>query len=208
MLSKKLSLVSNRTLSRYNYLTKTIPVRKQMSFLEIGGATGESYIIINKHKKPSVYTIIEPSSTFNFSAKNIVFINDLFENVENKNIFAPDIIIMFHVLEHIFNLDEFMNKIKLLQSSYFYFEIPNCKNEQVRNDSLTNHPHYHHFTADSIEKLLLKFGLKKFTLDEIEPISYHPYKKVSKAYRYFNRLIRKNEKITENGLYIRGIFKF
>lgn len=208
MLIKKLSLVSNRTLARFKYMVQSINVGKNSSYLEIGGAVGEMYTIINKKRRPKEYTIVEPSSAFNFSEKNVTFINDLFENVEITKLSNPHIIIMFHVLEHIFDLSKFFDKLKKLRPAYFYFEIPNCTNEQVQEDSLYNHPHYHHFSPKSIEIILKKHGLKKISQNIIEPVSYHPYKRRNLFFRYSMRLLNINEKIIENGIYIRGIYSF
>ena len=114
---------------------------------------------------------------------------------------------MFHVLEHIFDLDEFFKKIKDINPQYFYFEIPNIDNKKVLDDSLKNHPHYHHFSIKSIEQLLEDQGFTKITLDGINPKSYHPYNKIGFFKRYLQRITGENETVNNKGLYIRGIYQ-
>ena len=201
----KLGLVGNRCVSRYLYINKYIQLPSKMKYLEIGGGSGENFIIYNTKTKPDLYTIIEPNSTFNIQHKKLRYFNDLFENINSEKLIGSDIVIMFHVLEHIYDLDDFFKKIKDINPKFFYFEIPNINNKKVLEDSLKNNPHYHHFSIKSIDYILKKQGFTKIAIDGINPKSYHPYKKVGFFKRYTRRITGKNESFNKTGLYIRGI---
>lgn len=210
-LQKVISLLNfsgNRTKAHFKYLNSNIRLNKGENFIEIGGGTGEKYVVFNKHKQPKLYTIIEPDSSFNFKKSNLLHINALFNDVPIEKLNERNIVIMFHVLEHIYDLSAFFEKLKKLEPKYFYFEVPNCRHQIVKEDSLKNHPHFHHFSKQSMDLLLKKNGLHKICLDEIEPVSYHPYKQLSFFFKYFHRLIGKNERKKGNGIYIRGVYQY
>jgi hypothetical protein len=205
---RKLNLTGNRAIANYAYFNKNFKISIGEEFIEIGGGTGDKFIIFNKKKKPKQYVIIEPDVRFNINKPNVAYMNNLFNEVNSENLNPNSIVIMFHVLEHVFDLNSFFEKLKSIKPKCFYFEVPNCNNQKVREDSFINHPHFHHFTKKSVSVLLEKNGLKKLSLDEIEPISYHPYIKPNKIMKYVHRIFAKHEEIKENGIYLRGIYKF
>jgi hypothetical protein len=203
----KMGLVSNRCISRFNYSKKYIPFYPKMNILEIGGGSGENFIVFNSSTKLNQYTIIEPNPDFNIKHRKLRYFNDVFENINHSLLSNSDLIIMFHVLEHIFDLDAFFQKLKEINPRYFYFEVPNIGHKVVLDDSLHNHPHYHHFSIQSIEKLFEKHGFKKISLEGINPVSYHPYQKIGMIRRYSRRIMGRNEVAHNQGLYIRGIYQ-
>ncbi len=203
----KLGLVSNRCISRYRYIKKHVRFSSKMSYLEIGGGSGENFVIYNARKKPELYTIIEPNSKFNLKNKKLRYFNDIFENISTEKLIGTNVVMIFHVLEHIYDLEIFFEKLKNVNPQYFYFEVPNIDNKIVLDDSLKNHPHYHHFSIKSIDYMLNKQGFTKIALDGIDPKSYHPYKKIGTFKRYLKRILGKNESFNDKGLYIRGIYQ-
>jgi hypothetical protein len=203
----RLSLVSNRTMSRFLFLEKYANVRTNMNFLEIGGTYGEFYNISYRRVKPSSYTIIEPDPKFNRVKKSLSFVNSLFEGIHILDYKETDVILMFHVFEHIFDINRFLDDISKIKPFTFYFEVPNCENETVKLDSLINNPHYHHFSKKSLEILFDHHHFTPIKLEVIEPQSYHPYKKIGIMKRYKRRFSEKNEIFDESGIYIRGIYQ-
>jgi len=205
-LLNRLSLVSNRTSGRFNFLYQYGNINTNENFLEIGGTFGEFYNIAEKKIKPNSYTIVEPDKEFNREWKNLRFENNLFENIDIKSLGDIDIVQMFHVFEHIFDLDAFLERLKLIKPITFYFEVPNCENDVVKIDSLINNPHYHHFSKKSLEMLFkrLKYELK--IIETIEPHSYHPYKKIGFFKRYLRRFTNNHEKFDNSGIYLRAIY--
>lgn len=206
-LINKLSLVSNRTISRFNFLYNYGNVTKNLNFLEIGGTFGEFYNIAKKKITPKLYTIVEPDKKFNRIKKGLDFENKLIEDIDILNYEDTNIIQMFHVFEHIFDINGFLEKLKQIKPLMFYFEVPNCENETVKVDSLLNNPHYHHFSKKSLEILFDNYNYKKIKLEIIEPQSYHPYKKIGIVKRYKLRFFGKNEVFNDKGIYLRGIYK-
>ncbi len=206
-LVNQLGLASNRTACRFSYLKNSNILNKAYHFLEIGGTHGEFYNIARKKVKPLSYTIVEPNPKFNRKGGKLFYINKVFEKIEINEIQKSDVIQMFHVFEHIFDINDFLEKLKNIKPAYFYFEIPNCSNKKVLEESLLNNPHYHHFSKKSIEILFQKHAYKKITLDEVEPISYHPYQKIGSFKRYHRRFSNKNYLIKDNGIYLRGIYE-
>ena len=206
-LINKLSLVSNRTAGRFCFLYKYGNISKSLRFLEIGGTFGEFYNIAQKKIHPKSYTIVEPDKKFNREKSGLIFENKLFEDINIIKYKDVEIIQMFHVFEHIFDVNKFLEKLKLIKPLSFYFEVPNCENQTVRTDSLLNNPHYHHFSKKTLEVLFKNHNFEKLKLEIIEPQSYHPYKKIGLFKRYKLRFAGKNEIFDDNGIYLRGIFK-
>jgi hypothetical protein len=204
---QKLGITGNRAIARFVYFKKKINLKKNLTFVEIGGGKGDNFTVLNKSYKPKIYTIIEPNPEYNLNHKNLKYKNEMFENIDSEELRNSHTIFMFHVLEHIFDLDAFFVKLKQISPEYFYFEVPNCENITVKEDSLFNHPHYHHFSKKSLEILAQKHNFQIENSNIIEPVSYHPYKKVGKFKKYFSRISGLHEEINSNGLYLRMIFK-
>ncbi len=205
-LINKLSLVSNRTAGRFDFLNKYGNISQNSNFLEIGGTFGEFFNIARKKIHPKLYTIVEPDKKFNRKHKNLKFENKLFEDIDIHELGRVDVIQMFHVFEHIFDINNFLERLKALQPSKFYFEVPNCANEKVKIESLINNPHYHHFSKKSLEILFSKHQFEQIKLEIIEPQSYNPYKKIGFFKRYMLRFSGADEIADESGIYLRGIY--
>lgn len=206
LIFQKLRITGNRAVARFLYFKTCVELKKNLKILEIGGGKGDNFTVFDKKMKPEMYTIVEPNAEYNLKYNNLQYINDMIENVDIKRLKSQHSLIMFHVLEHIFDLKSFFELQKKINPKYFYFEVPNCNIEKVRTDSLLNHPHYHHFSKKSLELLAQKHNMKILRLDTIEPISYHPYKKVGKFKKYFSRLSGQHEIVGEHGIYLRAVF--
>jgi len=196
-----------RAYARKKFLSKNFKNNFLSKYLEIGGGNSENFIVFNLYNKPKAYIIVEPNSTFNLNRSNLKYYNCLFEDVDNSVLKDVDIVIMFHVLEHIFDLKSFFERIINAGCKFFYFEVPNIHNKKVLEESLLNHPHYHHFSKKSLEYLFNSLNIKVEKISAIEPITYHPYKKVKFIKRITFKSLQKNEKESEWGLYLRGIVK-
>lgn len=196
-----------RSMARFDFLKKHVEVKSLSTIIEIGGGTGETFWVFNKKNKLKRYTIIEPSDAMGLSHRNLHFINDIFENVDVQCLDKPDLVLMFHVLEHIFDLDAFFIKLKQTKFKYLFMEVPNIDNDYARTESLLNHPHYHHFSKKSIELLCRKHGLEIVFCSEIAPISYGNGKNISFVKKYMSRLAHKNDYCQTKGDYVRIIAK-
>lgn len=196
-----------RSVARFDFLKKHVNVKAFSTIIEIGGGTGETFWVFNKKNKLKCYTIIEPSDAMGLSHKNLRFINDVFENVDVKCLDKPDLVLMFHVLEHIFDLDAFFLKLKQTDFKYLFMEVPNIDNDYARTESLLNHPHYHHFSKNSIELLFRNHGLEVVFCSEIAPISYGSGTNTSILKKYISRFAHNNDRCASKGDYVRIIAK-
>lgn len=203
---RKLRITGNRAVARFLYFKNHVDIKKNLRILEIGGGKGDNFTVFDKNNIAQLYTIVEPNAEYNLKHKNLEYINDMIEDVDIEKLRNTHSLIMFHVLEHIYDLKAFFELQKNINPKYFYFEVPNCNIEQVRIDSLLNHPHYHHFSKKSLEILAKNKGMNILRLDIIEPVSYHPFKKIAKFKKYFSRINRKHEIFDNEGIYLRGIF--
>jgi len=107
-----------------------------------------------------------------------------------KNIKKYDCLILSHVLEHIYNINEFINKIKfnINENGLLYIEVPNSefydKIAEITPLQEINIEHINFFSKFSLNKLLVKYGFHTVSLID-------DYFKI-KDYKYY---------------VIRGIFK-
>lgn len=194
-----------RNYSRYQFLMRNSKQSDFKNILEIGGGNGDFYSLMNVKNHPDQYTIVEPNPTYNLIADNLQYHNLLFEDVSDNQLQGIDLIVMFHVLEHIFDVDAFFARVKKLGVKYLLMEVPNIIDDRVKEDSLLRHPHYHHYSGKSLKMLIEKQGFQNYTIDSIRPITYHPYDKVPISSRVFNKIIGRNEAADTKGLYLRAL---
>lgn len=205
--AKNFPFLAYRASSRYDYLNKKIKIEKQASFIEIGGGSGENYQVFDKKNKAKKYLVIEPGDAFIQNSENLEHIADIFENVPQERLGSAKVVMMFHVLEHIFDLHAFAEKLKAVDFEYFYIEVPNIANQLAKKDSMEDNPHYHHFSAQSLKKFAEIAGLKVHCIEGIAPRSYHPFNSIGNAKKYFLRAFHLNERYgVKDGMYLRAIF--
>jgi len=194
-----------RNYSRYQFLKKTTEGVEFNNILEIGGGNGDFYSLMNAKGEMDSYTIVEPNPSYNLVAENLLYHNMLFEEVPEDQLIGVDLIVMFHVLEHIFDVDAFFTRVKQLGVKYLFFEVPNIADKRVKEDSLLRHPHYHHYSESSLKMLLDKNGFTKYAISSIRPVTYHPYEITPKISRILNKLMGRNEVADRKGLYLRAL---
>jgi|GEM_PF-1604522 len=194
-----------RNYSRYQFLKKTAAGVTFNNVLEIGGGNGDFYSLMNAKSKLDSYTIVEPNPSYNLVSENLHYHNMLFEDVPEDQLVGVNLIVMFHVLEHIFDVDAFFSRVKQLGVKYLFFEVPNIADARVKEDSLLRHPHYHHYSEGSLKILLEKNDFKKYAIESIRPVTYHPYESIPKASRILNKIIGRNEVADPKGLYLRAL---
>lgn len=124
--------------------------------LEIGA--GDDFNL--KTLKSKKYTICDPFITPK-KKKRIKFINQYYEKTKLNEKF--DTIIMFSVLEHTYNLDQFLlnSKKNLKKNGQIYLSIP-IIDEQFFNGDLNCllHEHVNYFSLQGIFNLLSKYKFK------------------------------------------------
>jgi 2-polyprenyl-3-methyl-5-hydroxy-6-metoxy-1,4-benzoquinol methylase len=143
--------------------------------LDIGAGTGD-FLVVAKNDGWQI-TGIEPSAKAKGIAinKGITFAESL-AHLESKSF---DVITMWHVLEHVPNLDENITELKRLikPSGTIIVAVPNFKsfdaNFYGRHWAAFDVPrHIWHFSKTSIEKL---FGEKEMKLVEVLPMKFDSF---------------------------------
>lgn len=163
--------------SQQNYLKQFL---KKGKLLEIG--SGEGFILELFEKNGFEVLGIEPSE------KNVELINEKLSKGKCKHGFVEDkfiddkkfdVIIMSHVLEHVIDSREILEKLKnvLSDQGYLFIEVPNCGSKKYLEESILTQPHIHHFTKQSIQKLLESLELKIIKVNtlngEVSSLSEH-----------------------------------
>ncbi len=163
--------------SQYNYLKKKL---KKGKLLEIG--SGQGYILEIFEKNGFEVSGIEPSKT------NVEIINKKLKKGKCKHGFLEneidletkfDIIIMSHVLEHMIDSRKALEKLRRVLSNHghLFIEVPNCSSNKYLEESIYTQPHIHHFTKESIQKLVKSLDMKIVKVDtlngEVNSLSEH-----------------------------------
>lgn len=81
-----------------------------------------------------------------------------------------DIVITRHILEHVYNLDEFISSLKALvaEKGYIVFEVPDCSRSLERNDyTMIWEEHLYYFTPETFKFVLTACGLQIVKFENI-----------------------------------------
>ena len=193
--------------SQYNYLKNRI---KKGKLLEIG--SGQGYILEIFEKNGFKVSGIEPSKI------NVKTINKKLKNGKCKHGFAEneidhevefDLIIMSHVLEHVIDSKKVLEKLKTVLSNdgRLFIEVPNCGSKKYLKESIYTQPHIHHFTKESIQKLLGSIEMEIVKVDTLNG----EVNSISKNLKYFIFWLFKKDYFypikEEEGKYLRIIAK-
>lgn len=151
---------------------------KAKSLLDIGSGTGE-FLNICQQNGIKVRGI-EPSEQArknaieNYSLK--IEDEDGLKNIENESL---DAITMWHVLEHVYHLNERIKTIKrvLKKDGALFVAVPNRSSYDAKkyNDNWAAYDlprHLYHFTPKDIKTIFEKHG---FTLDKVLPMKFDSF---------------------------------
>ena len=146
-----------RARSHYEYVKKF-----GRSVLDVGAGEGLTSIYFSK--KGFGVVAIEPDSknvkTLKIKYPNIKVFQTNFEDLQLNEKF--DIIIMSHVLEHVFDIEQFLISLKnlLTDKGILFIEVPNCSSKSDLERSIMQSPHLSHFTKKSLESLIRRTNFK------------------------------------------------
>jgi 2-polyprenyl-3-methyl-5-hydroxy-6-metoxy-1,4-benzoquinol methylase len=150
-------------------------VAQKGQLLDIGAGTGD-FLAVAKKDNWNV-TGIEPNSKAKSIAekKGVSFANDL-KSLENNSF---DVITMWHVLEHVPNLEEYISELKRLvkPNGTIIIAVPNYKSFDAKYyqeywAAFDVPRHLWHFSKTAIQKLFAKQELK---LVEVLPMKFDSY---------------------------------
>ncbi|MFD0992263.1 class I SAM-dependent methyltransferase [Tenacibaculum geojense] len=174
LIDKVYKLVRNFTLnSKVRLITKHNTGSKNL--LDIGSGTGD--FLIKAKSKGWTVDGVEPNEKARVisSTKNLV-INKSIDNIENKRYST---ITMWHVLEHVVTIDEYIEKIdKLLDDNgTLIVAVPNYKSYDAKYykkywAAYDVPRHVWHFSKTSIEKIFNEFN---FELVKTKPMLFDSF---------------------------------
>ncbi len=146
--------------------------------LDIGAGTGAFLNTMNKAGWE--VTGIEPDETARENAKKLYGLSlQTPQQLFNLPLQSFDAITMWHVLEHVHELHEYMDQLKdlLKPNGCIFIAVPNytCYDEKVYKEFWAAYDvprHLYHFSPKSITQLLLQHGLQ---LKDIKPMWYDSF---------------------------------
>ncbi len=180
---------------KYKLVTK---YNTKESILDIGCGTGELLAYFKKNKWKT--TGIEPNETARNFADNVVGIEVYNEDKLNSlDANSFDVITMWHVLEHVPDLNNRLKQINRLakKDATIFIALPNLQSPDALKykeywSALDVPRHLYHFTQSTFKKLIAKHNLK---LVHAEPMKFDSY--------YVSML---SEKYKKNSLYLISAF--
>ena len=144
------------------------------SFLDIGaGKGGLLYSVKEICGREKQLTAIEPSIPFATEHNGISFY-PFFDEIIDKS-FYFDFIFCTHVLEHVFNLQGFVENISKVskEGKYVYIEVPNAA-AYIKGYNAPfyyfDREHINHFTLTSIKNLFASYGFEVISSFETQSI--------------------------------------
>ena len=150
---------------RVEFVEKITP--KNRKILEIG--SGYGFFLEQMKKKNYDIVGIEVSKERRIISKKITNAKVLDVNIMSDDVTLGkfNTIVLFHVLEHISNLELFLKNIKkmLYKHGKVIIEVPNFDDYQIKinheyEEWNLQRAHLHYFTPKTIKLILQKYGLK------------------------------------------------
>ena len=205
-ISKLYQKVRSHSIKRkYRLISKLISSKK---ILDVGSGTGE-FLSYMTSKGFDTYGVEIAKKARELSKKNHgLFVKDSLSSLKEKNF---DIITMWHVLEHVYDLDGYMKKIKglLNDNGIVIIAVPNhkCFDQKFYGKYWAGWDvplHLWHFDKDSMLKLSNKYG---FEISSIHPLHFDSFyvSLLSSKYKYNSSKLIQSFFI---GLYSNLIAKF
>ena len=199
------------TVRRVNMIKKHI--KKSDRILEIG--SGHGFFVESLECEGYNITGIEISKEKRRLAKKITKgdILDIDINQEIPKLKKFNVIVLFHVLEHIINPIEFLKKIKtmMLKNGKIIIEVPNSDDLQLINNQkylefYWQRAHIHYFNPKKLKVVLNKagftskiFGVQRYSIENMiswklsgKPQLNEPAYNLKKPYDWIDGIYKKN----------------
>ena len=170
--------VRKRTLNGKRKLVEKYTKLSIGKILDIGAGTGAFLQVMQKSEWE--VTGLEPDETARENAKKLYGLSlQPSEELFNLKAETFDAITLWHVLEHVHELHEYIDQLKKLLklTGCLFIAIPNyaCYDEKIYKEFWAGYDvprHLYHFSPTSITQLLLQHGLQ---LKEIKPMWYDSF---------------------------------
>ena len=174
MLDKVYQSVKNYTLKRKLSLINSFKTEGK-NILDVGAGTGD---FLNVCKNNGWNTVgVEPSiDAINIAAKKGVFLKENLDEIQNKKF---DVITLWHVLEHVEILSDYISKLKELLSDNgrLVIAVPNHKSYDAKYykefwAAFDVPRHLWHFSQTSIHKI---FSTEEMIVEKTIPMKFDSY---------------------------------
>lgn len=174
MLDKVYQSVKNYTLKRKLSLINSFKTESK-NILDVGAGTGD---FLNVCKNNDWNTVgVEPSvDAINIAAKKGVFLKENLDEIQNKKF---DVITLWHVLEHVEMLSDYISKLKELLSDdgRLVIAVPNHKSYDAKYykefwAAFDVPRHLWHFSQTSIHKI---FSTEEMIVEKTIPMKFDSY---------------------------------
>ena len=170
--------VRKQTLASKTNLIKKFTKLSVGNILDVGAGTG-AFLHTMKNTGWTV-TGLEPDENARTNANNLYGISlQPSENLFELTAESYDAITLWHVLEHVHDLHEYLDQLKKLlkHNGCLFIAVPNytCFDEKIYKEFWAAYDvprHLYHFSPTSITQLLLHHGLQ---LKEIKPMWYDSF---------------------------------
>jgi len=170
--------VRRRTIRQKIKLIENVTGLKQGSLLDVGSGTGVFASVMQQHGWQVTGLEPDPGARKVANEVNGIELGDInsFYQLPNN---SYDAITLWHVLEHVHDLQGYMTKLKLLlkEKGKLFIAVPNytCKDAAVYREywAAWDVPrHLYHFSPLSMEKLVEKHGMR---IEAYKPMWYDSF---------------------------------
>jgi 2-polyprenyl-3-methyl-5-hydroxy-6-metoxy-1,4-benzoquinol methylase len=174
LINKLYQAVRNHTLKKKLALLNSFKTQ-QKTLLDIGAGTGD-FLVTSKNNGWQVIGVEPNEKARNISLTKNLVINSSLEEIEDERF---DVITLWHVLEHVPNLTEYITKIKSLlkDDGVLVIAVPNYKSYDAKYykqfwAAYDVPRHVWHFSKNSIKKIFSDFNMK---LEKVLPMKFDSF---------------------------------
>lgn len=181
LFDKVYQLVKNYTLKRKEkflneiFYNQNSNVRSEKKLLDIGAGTGD-FLKYCKEKDWQVFGTEPDLGARTIASKKEIFLEEELSNIKTKEF---NIITLWHVLEHVEDLEDYIKRLKnlLSENGRLIIAVPNYKSYDANYyknfwAAFDVPRHLWHFSQKGIEKLFSEFG---FILENKKPMKFDSY---------------------------------
>ena len=155
----------NLNTKRLFFLKKNIKTDQRKKLLEIGASTCDFLNLLDKKE----YQLFAIEPTKQKTNKDIKYFNETFEKFKTSQKY--EIIACFHTLEHIFDINIFLEKISkiLNENGYLFLEVPNSlKKGFYTIEDFYPFEHMSYFNYDNLKFFLSRYGFHSLKVDKTD----------------------------------------
>lgn len=143
------------------YFEKVVPLSEIHSIIDVGAGDFEILNRLMERHGDKQYTAIDPS----FQGDVYRGARVLHDMVEKSHFTeSHDLVMMTHILEHVVDLERFMQHVLPLIKKYVYVEVPFQVGPSLFLNRSVNSQHINYFSPEAIQMLLERFGLEVIAL--------------------------------------------